>query len=267
MKESLIFEGNSVEEAVEEAVRKLNIPKENLKYEVVEEGSKGFLGVFSKKAKIKVEIDLHVDEVKEKINEIVENELKIDVDEEFGDVLNRVSEEKESVEEPEKLNEEENIDEVVEKVKEFIREIFGFFEISVNIEVRKRKNQNMVNLNIFTMGSQIPTKNLEDFILSLQFLINKYSSLKLKSKINFILDINEFMAKKIERLKNLAIEISKKVRREGKSYTLKPMIASDRRVIHLALKNNKFVKTESRGDGEKKRVIISPVRRNNRKNA
>ncbi len=267
MKEDLIFEGNTIEEAVEEAVRKLNIPKEELKYEIVEEGSKGFLGVFSKKAKIKVEIDLHVDEVKEKINEIVENELKIDVDEELGEVLNKDNEEKEILEKKDNERDEENIDEVVDKVKEFIREVFGFFEISVNIEVRKRKNQNIVNLNIFTMGSQIPTKSLEDFILSLQFLVNKYSSLKLKSKVNFIIDINEFMAKKIDRLKNLAIEISKKVRKEGKSYTLKPMIASDRRVIHLALKNNKFVKTESRGEGEKKRVIISPVKRSHRKNA
>ena len=108
------------------------------------------------------------------------------------------------------------------------------------------------------MGAQIPTKNLEDFILSLQFLINKLSNVKMKSKIFFNLDINEFMAKKVERLKNLAIEISKKVRKEGKSYTLKPMIPSDRRIIHLTLKNNKFVKTESRGNGDKKRVIISP---------
>ena len=241
MIEEKIFEGKNIDEALETASKELNISKDEIKYEVIEEGQKGFLGVFSKKTKIKVFLQENdVEQVKEKINNLLEEELKIDLHE-------SKDEEKKEV----------NEDEVIEKVKEFIRDVFGFFDISVNIEVRKKRN-NVVNLSVFTMGAQIPTKNLEDFILSLQFLINKLSNVKMKSKIFFNLDINEFMAKKVERLKNLAIEISKKVRKEGKSYTLKPMIPSDRRIIHLTLKNNKFVKTESRGNGDKKRVIISP---------
>ncbi len=242
MTESLIFEGSTVEEALELASKKLNIPKNELKYEIIEQGTKGFLGVFSKKAKIKVVPDLKVDEVKEKITNLLENELKIEIDEES-----------------EKKNEEKELsqDEVISKVKDFIREIFSFMDISINIEVRKKPE--VVYLNIFTMGAQVPVKNLEEFIDALQFLVNKLSNVKLKSKLSFNIDINEYINKKVERLKNMAIEISKKVRKEGKSYTLKPMIAKDRRIIHLALKNNKFVKTESRGNGDKKRIVISPV--------
>ena len=230
MKNERIFEGKSVEEAVNEASKELNIPVEEIKYEIIEEGAKGFLGVFSKKAKIKVLIEKRVSKVKEEINNLVENELNIEL---------------------------KNEDEVIEKVKDFVREIFSFFEISINIEVRKRKN-NVVNLSVFTKGNQIPVKNLEEFILALQFLINKLANVKLKSKTYFNLDINEFMLKKVERLKNLAKEISKKVKKERKSYTLKPMISSDRRIIHLTLKNDKFVKTESRGSGDKKRIVVSP---------
>ncbi len=240
-----VFEGKTVEEALETASKELNIPVEKLKYEIIEEGAKGFLGVFSKKAKIRVLLeDDEIDEVKEKINELLENELKFD--------LNENDKQYKDINIP-KVNE----DEVIEKVKDFIRDIFGFFDISINIEVRKRKNST-VNISVFTKGSQIPAKNLEEFILALQFLINKLANVKLKSGLFFNLDINEFMAKKVERLKNLAIEISRKVRKEGKSYTLKPMIPSDRRIIHLTLKNNKFVKTQSKGNGDKKRVIISP---------
>ncbi len=259
MKEEFIFEGKTVEEALENASKELEIKKEELKYEIIDEGSKGFLGVFSKKAKIKVFIDLKVNEVKEKINNLLENEFKIDVNEEIGTSVKNIPTEAPIISDDKK---EKNInldsEEVIKEVKKFIKEIFGFLDISVNIEVRKRKDNN-VNLNIFTMGAQIPVSNLEDFILSLQFLVNKLSNVKLRSKLFFNIDINEFMAKKIDRLKNMAIEISKKVRKEGKSYTLKPMIASDRRIIHLTLKNNKFVKTESKGNGDKKRIIISPI--------
>lgn len=245
MIEGKVFEGKSIEEALEIASKELNIPLKDIKYEIVEEGAKGFLGVFSKKAKIKVILgEGETNQVKEKINELLENELKFDLKE---------NEETKFVEEKENVND----DEVIEKIKDFIREIFGFFDISINIEVRKRRN-NSINLSIFTKGAQIPAKNLEEFILALQFLVNKLANVKLKSGLFFNVDINEFMAKKIDRLKNLAIEISKKVRKEGKSYTLKPMMPQDRRIIHLALKNNKFVKTESKGDGDKKRIIISP---------
>ncbi len=94
---------------------------------------------------------------------------------------------------------------------------------------------------------------------SLQFLINRMVKKRLGESIKIYLDINQYKAKKVERLSKMALRLGKKVKKSGKSILIGPYNPHDRRVIHLALKNDPSIKTESLGEGEMKKIRIFPV--------
>lgn len=93
----------------------------------------------------------------------------------------------------------------------------------------------------------------------LQFLINRIVNKRLMEGTKIYLDINQYKAKKVERLSNMALQLGKKVKKTGKSILIGPYNPHDRRVIHLALKNDPSLKTESLGEGELKRIKIIPT--------
>lgn len=97
---------------------------------------------------------------------------------------------------------------------------------------------------------------------SLQFLINRIVNKRLGESIKIYLDINQYKAKKVERLSKMAIQLGKKVKKSGKSILIGPYNPHDRRVIHLALKKDPSLKTESLGEGEMKKIRIFPAGQN-----
>jgi spoIIIJ-associated protein len=243
-----IFEGKTVEEALENAATELNIPKEGIKYEIIDEGSKGFLKVFSKKARIKIK-NFSKSDVKEKVEEIVENG--------FADlnILKNDNNEKTS---NKHVEHHFNDEEVVEFIRDYLTDFFKFFNISIRFDYRHHKTK--LNILIFTQGDFIETNNFEEFIYSIKYIINKVVSKKFKTNLKIDVDINEYIKKKILKLKQIAKEVSEKVKIEQRSIKLRPMYPNERRVVHITLKNDRAIKTESIGNGEKKQVIISPVK-------
>ncbi len=93
----------------------------------------------------------------------------------------------------------------------------------------------------------------------IQFLINRMVNKRLRENIKIYLDINQYKAKKVERLSRMALQLGKRVKKSGKSIVIGPYNPHDRRVIHLALKNDPSLKTESLGEGEMKKIKIIPA--------
>jgi spoIIIJ-associated protein len=96
---------------------------------------------------------------------------------------------------------------------------------------------------------------------SLQFLINRMVNKRLKEPVRVILDINDYRKRKAENLKGMAIRIGEKAKTKGHILTIGPFNAHDRRIIHLALKEDPLLRTESFGEGEMKRIKIIPTKK------
>ena len=92
---------------------------------------------------------------------------------------------------------------------------------------------------------------------SLQYLtnlaVNKHSENYYKVKV----DTEDYRKRRKETLENLAKNISYKVKRTRRPVTLEPMNSYERRIIHSALQNDKYVRTHSEGEGKERRVIVS----------
>jgi spoIIIJ-associated protein len=96
---------------------------------------------------------------------------------------------------------------------------------------------------------------------SLQFLINRMVNKRLKEPVKVILDVNDYRKNREENLKKMAIRSGEKTKLRGFSLTIGPFNAYDRRIIHLALKEDPLLRTESLGEGDMKRVKIIPSKK------
>ena len=93
---------------------------------------------------------------------------------------------------------------------------------------------------------------------SLQMIINRMVSKKLKSTLRVVLDIDNYRKRRMDSLTQMAVRLGDKAKRTGHSQTLGPLSAYDRRIIHLTLKGDPSLSTESLGEGEFKKIRIIP---------
>jgi spoIIIJ-associated protein len=93
---------------------------------------------------------------------------------------------------------------------------------------------------------------------SLQFLFNRMVNKQLKEGIRVYVDVNGYKEKRADSLTKMAVRLGESVKRAEKPLTIGPFNAHDRRIIHLALKEDPGLETESLGEGEVKRIRILP---------
>jgi spoIIIJ-associated protein len=99
-----------------------------------------------------------------------------------------------------------------------------------------------------------------DTLSSLQFLVNLMVSRKMKTRMAFGIDVEGYRRRREESLKALALRMADRVKSTGQSITLEPMPPNERRIVHLALAKDPNVITVSIGEGESRKVAITPRR-------
>jgi len=97
---------------------------------------------------------------------------------------------------------------------------------------------------------------------SLQFLFNRMVNKQLKEGIRVFVDVNQYKERRADSLRKMATRLGERVRRGEKPLTIGPFNSHDRRIIHLALKEDPDLATESLGEGEMKRIRILPKSQN-----
>lgn len=91
---------------------------------------------------------------------------------------------------------------------------------------------------------------------ALQYLVNLIVSRRLKSRVGVVVDVEGYRQRRYESLRLLARRLAEQVRSTGRAVTLEPMPANERRIIHLELKDNPDVTTQSMGEGEERKIAI-----------
>jgi spoIIIJ-associated protein len=96
---------------------------------------------------------------------------------------------------------------------------------------------------------------------SLQLLINRMVNKRLKNAMRVILDIDAYRKRRADSMAQMAQRLGEKAKKTGHSLTVGPFNAHDRRIIHVTLKEDPSLKTESLGEGELKKVKIIPTKK------
>jgi len=228
--ETYEFEGKTTEEAIQNAARELNLPVEELSIDVIEPGSAGIFGlVGGRKAKIKVT-------------------LKTPAELEEEDAEEEEQDRGERKEEPQEDD--------VKFAKRTLEEILAL--IPVEATVAASRGEGRITLRVQGDRSGLLIGRKGNTLDALQFLVNKIVSKALDKKIDVVIDSENYRRRREDSLTQLALKMGDKAKRIKKPVTTNPMNPHDRRLIHLALKDDEHLETRSRGEGLMKRVVIIP---------
>jgi spoIIIJ-associated protein len=99
---------------------------------------------------------------------------------------------------------------------------------------------------------------------ALQFVVNMIARKELGQSVRVVLDVEHYRQRREESLRDMASKVASRVAQTGRSITLEPMSAADRRMVHVALADYPGVRTESVGLGEDRKVTIFPTNQANR---
>jgi len=95
---------------------------------------------------------------------------------------------------------------------------------------------------------------------ALQYLVRLMASHRLKQWTNLVVDVENYLVRRRQSLENLAQRVADQAVRTGRTQTMEPMPAYERRLVHIALRKNPRVTTQSVGEGEKRKVTVIPNR-------
>ena len=235
------YKGKTVDDAITEACQALTITSDKLEYEIVEKGSSGILGFGSKLAVIKAR------KIEEKTDKKVEKEES--KEEKKKDKVEEKSSKKDFV-----LDKNSTV-EPAQDPKEFLEKVFNAMNMQVNIDAKQEGNEINIELSGDDMGVLIGKRG--QTLDSLQYLtslvVNKGTSESIRVKV----DTEDYRKRRKETLENLAKNLAYKVKRTKKPVSLEPMNPYERRVIHSALQNDKYVSTHSEGEEPYRKVVIT----------
>jgi spoIIIJ-associated protein len=251
--ETYEFEGKTTEEAIENASRQLNLPVEELDIDIIEPGSAGIFGLVGRKAKIKVNVKSEKPS-DEEIGLSSDEEIGLSSDEEIGlssDEENGLS----SDEENGLSSDEEN---GLSTAKETLENILE--RIPVDSTVNAEHTDGKIALNIVGDKSGLLIGRRGKTLDALQFIVNRAVNKTLEKKIRVVVDSENYRQRRRESLTQMALKIGDKAKRIMKPISTNPMNPHDRRIVHLALKEDEKLDTRSRGEGLLKKVVIIPKR-------
>lgn len=203
--EFIQISAKTVDDAITEACQRLSVPSSRLDYEVLEEGSAGFLGIGSKPAVIKARVKCSVEDT----------------------------------------------------ARAFLEDVFAAMKLTVVLDIRyEEEDRNLdIDLSGDEMGVLIGKRG--QTLDSLQYLTSLVVNKEAEEYIRVKVDTEDYRKRRKETLENLAKNISYKVKRSKRSVSLEPMNPYERRIIHSALQNDKYVTTHSEGEEPYRRVVVT----------
>jgi len=149
-----------------------------------------------------------------------------------------------------------------ERAKEILSEILKHVDLPTVIESELKDDQ--VYLNIISNGTGLLIGKRGKTLGALQHLVTKILHREAGENVTVVVDTENYRSKREISLTELAQQLGEKVKKFHRSLTTGPMNAQDRRIIHLALKDDLEVRTKSKGEGNLRRVVIYPVKRERR---
>jgi spoIIIJ-associated protein len=150
--------------------------------------------------------------------------------------------------------------------QEVLRTFLGLMSVDGEVSVRAPKtpgdgvglSRAVLDITGDDLGALIGRRG--STLAALQYMLNVTVSRRFKENAPFAVDVDGYRQRREVALRSLAFRMAERVRATGRSVTLEPMPANERRIVHLALAKDPTVSTSSVGEGESRKVAIS-VRR------
>jgi spoIIIJ-associated protein len=293
--EGVEAEGRTVNEATEKALEALGVSRQDVEIEVLSEGRPRLLGFRGEPARVRVtpierpaapvreeRPAAPVDEAEED-EEYEDDQEYEDDDEEYGD---DEDEEGEYEDDDEEYEEEEQPPEIrrapvavapppqavpvdaadVEAAVDVLENLLRLMGVEATVTPREPETagdgfgliQAVLDVDGEDLGILIGRRG--QTLLSLQYVLNLIVAKQTNKRVAFGVDVDGYRRRREESLVSLAKRTASRVRGTGRSITLEPMPPNERRIIHITLADDPAVMTVSIGEGDARKVAITPTR-------
>jgi spoIIIJ-associated protein len=251
MSSKMEFESKNVEKALQKASEALNIPADKLEHEVISHGSTGIFGlVGAKKAKIRIvlsdkEMEKEDRGAQVKLQSTQENVASI-LDETFGknDAAGN------------------DMEDAASLGRDVVKRLIDFITSDAQVEVVK--NGDKIQYNVSGGNTALLIGKRGQTLEAMQYLVEKIVNKQHEGHIRIQLDIEGYLQSRRERLEGQALRIGEKVKRTGRPLTVGQFNAHDRRIIHMVLKEDQALRTQSMGEGYLRKIKIFPKKKRKR---
>ena len=232
MEEPLVMNARTVDEAVELALKELDVDRDAVEVEVLSRGKAGFLGIGAEPAQVRV--------------------TRRGAQAAAPAVAAQAAE-------PQAVGEDGTAAALATAVVGRLMEAAG---VEVNHTLRSAHDADaggpIIDLSGEDSGLLIGRRG--QTLQALQFLVTLMVRKQSGEEVRVALDVENYRQRQEMRLRDMAGKVADRVVQTGRSITLEPMSPADRRVVHTFLTDNPGVRTESTGEGESRKVMVIPVR-------
>lgn len=226
---TIISEGKTTTEAIENGLKQLRVSKKDVNIKIIEEEKRSFFSILEPKV-VKVELTLKEEKVR-KSQKRQETEINLS-DKDFKKA---------------EANIKEFLDNLIKELKEELTYKISLEQGIIKVDIRG-KNAG------FLIGYRGET------LYAMQTILTSVANKEIESRVLLRLDIENYKSKREKTLEDLAKRTAQTVIKTGKTITLEPMQAYERKIIHSALQDNKNISTDSTGVEPRRRVVISLIK-------
>ncbi len=222
-------EGDTIDEAIENALRILGAERDKVTVDILAEGTRGILGFGAQKARIRASLRKSL-----------------------------VEEEERAEKEPSETKgiTEEEAAAVGQKAKGVLAEILSLMGISATIEVKSGETGEEIILDIHGENGGLLIGRKGQTLEALQYLMTRIISEREGPQL--VVDTENYRERRRKSLEDMALRLGEKAKRQRKTVTVDALNASDRRIIHVTLQDDPWLTTKSLGKGAYRPLLIIP---------
>ncbi len=256
--------GKTVDEALTNALVKLETTSDKVEYEVVSKGSNGFLGIGAKPAVIRAR--RKQESAEPAAESIIKNTIKTEspvkkeekqtAPEKKEEVKSPAQETKVQEVKPESKTEVMSDEEIERRIRTFLADMFKAMDMEVEVKINFNKKDECVDVELLGNNMGVLIGKRGQTLDSIQYLISLVVNKGKEKYVRIKVDTENYRNRRKETLENLAKNIAYKVKRSKHPVSLEPMNPYERRIIHAALQNDKYVSTRSEGEEPFRHVVI-----------
>ena len=285
MNEDYIYSGKTVEDAITNACVSLGVTSDQITYEVTDKGSKGLFSLGTKEAEIQV-TSVKGEKVGSPSRSERESAYEMEAKEDYGASSASVEEEDDPFkihndgflstarrERPERSRSERPSEPREKRHHEptgpsdpavcgiaeaFLKDLFSAMKLDVTIKTELNAEENLLSVELSGPEMGVIIGKRGQTLDSLQYITSLVVNRKTNPYTRVKIDTEDYRQRRQATLENLAKNVASRVKRTRQSVSLESMNPYERRIIHFALQNDRYVNTHSEGEEPYRHVVVTP---------
>jgi spoIIIJ-associated protein len=243
----------TINEAIEKGLAELRLPREAVKIEILDEGSRGLFGLGAHQARVRLIVKQNIPDENEADTSLSIDEFLTEQDTEFEPEIKPIRIP------PANTKEEIPLHVAQETVSELLGKMHIHAEVTASYgEIDDVRGTRAILVDITGNDLSVLIGKRSETLNALQYISRLIVSKELGDNVTLVIDVEGYRTRREQQLRQIARRMAEQVVKTGRKQTLEPMPANERRIIHIELREDERVTTESIGEDPHRKVTIIP---------